>query len=462
MPKRIVVVGAGLGGLTAAALLAQAGHQVTLLEQGDWIGGKSRRITLAGQTIDTGPSLLTFPAVWEKFLATYRSLGGEARDLQLHTLPEVGRYFFRGDAIDLPVPKDHPWHQSWSRFAKEHEGLDEPITKLLTSLPLDPSSLPALAKLLTRYGSRLNTRSYLKSLTWLPEGLRELIAIHTLNAGVSPEKTLPIYASMTAIMAKHGIAVPKGGVNEIALLMAELAEKSGADIRLSTPAVKISKGRVETARETFECDLVVSGLDHQVTTSLINGKQPEPARTRSCSGVAIYAALKQPLPEGTVTHSVVMPDSPQALYDSLNSNSAPAQTMTFVNYYQTGDIYQNSKPTVAVLLTAPADAANSNLNTPWVRKELDRVSKLIGLGRPIDELFEEHLVLNASYFGSYGAPGGALYGATRPLWQSGPFSWPKYRNPFRPWLYQVGASVHPGGGMPAVIGGAMNAVSKLL
>ncbi|MEL0316842.1 MAG: FAD-dependent oxidoreductase, partial [Aquiluna sp.] len=70
MPKRIVVVGAGLGGLTAAALLAQAGHQVTLLEQGDWIGGKSRRITLAGQTIDTGPSLLTFPAVWQKFLAT--------------------------------------------------------------------------------------------------------------------------------------------------------------------------------------------------------------------------------------------------------------------------------------------------------------------------------------------------------------------------------------------------------
>ncbi|MGA1718777.1 MAG: FAD-dependent oxidoreductase, partial [Aquiluna sp.] len=44
MPKNIVVIGAGLGGLTSAALLAQKGHKVTVLEQGDWIGGKSRRI----------------------------------------------------------------------------------------------------------------------------------------------------------------------------------------------------------------------------------------------------------------------------------------------------------------------------------------------------------------------------------------------------------------------------------
>jgi Phytoene dehydrogenase and related proteins len=57
MAKDIVVIGAGLGGLTSAALLAQAGHNVTVLEQGDWIGGKSRRIEVAGQTIDTGPSL---------------------------------------------------------------------------------------------------------------------------------------------------------------------------------------------------------------------------------------------------------------------------------------------------------------------------------------------------------------------------------------------------------------------
>ncbi|MTA05232.1 MAG: FAD-dependent oxidoreductase, partial [Actinobacteria bacterium] len=61
-PRRVVVIGAGLGGLSSAALLARAGHDVTVIDKNDWIGGKSRRIEVAGQRIDTGPSLITFPA----------------------------------------------------------------------------------------------------------------------------------------------------------------------------------------------------------------------------------------------------------------------------------------------------------------------------------------------------------------------------------------------------------------
>ena len=462
MPKDIVVIGAGLGGLTATALLAQAGHRVTLLEQGDWIGGKSRRIEVAGQTIDTGPSLLTFPGVWQKFLSRYRELGGEAKDLELKILPEVGRYFFRGDAIDLPVPKEHLWHEPWQRFAREHEDLEGPITKLLTSGPLDTTTLPALGELIKRYGIWLNTSAYLRRLHWMPEGLKELIAIHTLNAGVSPEKTLPIYASMTAVMASQGIAVPKGGVNEIPQLMAKLAKESGAEIITSCKVERIAKGQVVTSSKTYTPELIVSGLDDQRTRQLLTGRKPIPATRRSCSGVAIYATLTKTLPNETVTHSVVMPDEPSELYAALNGNLAPEQTMTFVNYYLPGDIYENTKPTVAVLLTAPADGASPDLKTPWVRGELDRVSSLMGLDQPIDQLFEDHKILTADYFGSFGAPGGALYGATRPLWQSGPFHKPAYRSAFRPWLYQVGASVHPGGGIPAVIGGAMNSVERLL
>ena len=63
MTSKVVVIGAGLGGLAASALLARQGHEVTLLEGQDWVGGKSRRIELDGQRIDTGPSLVTFPHV---------------------------------------------------------------------------------------------------------------------------------------------------------------------------------------------------------------------------------------------------------------------------------------------------------------------------------------------------------------------------------------------------------------
>ena len=73
-PRRIVVLGAGIGGLAAAALLAQAGHDVTVLESNDWIGGKSRRIEIGGQRIDTGPSLVTFPAVWDELIRDRKSV----------------------------------------------------------------------------------------------------------------------------------------------------------------------------------------------------------------------------------------------------------------------------------------------------------------------------------------------------------------------------------------------------
>ena len=461
--KKIVVLGAGLSGLASAALLAQAGHHVTVLEQGDWIGGKSRRLTLAGQTVDTGPSLVTFPGVWQKFLDRYRDLGGTVQSPpEFVRLPEVGRYFFQGDQIDIPIPEGHKWFEPWQRFTKEHAELSGAITKLLTTGPKDLASLPALGQLLRVYGARLTTSSYLDGLSWMPKGLKDLIAIHTLNAGVAPNQTLPIYASMTAVMATDGITVPKGGVNELPRFMAKLAKESGAEIRLNTKVTKISRDGVTTSDEFFAADAVVSSLDAAVTDHLLTGKPLAAAKSRSCSGVAIYAALREPLPGGTVTHSVVMPDRPEDLYRSLRKQQPPEQTMTFVNYYLPGDIYQNEKATVAVLLTAPADGAANDLETPWVRKEVDRVSSLIGLDKPIDSYFEEHKILNAEYFGEWGHPAGALYGAKNPMWQSGPFHNPGYRSPLRPWLYRVGASVHPGGGIPAVIGGAMNAIAPLI
>jgi hypothetical protein len=65
------------------------------------------------------------------------------------------------------------------------------VTRLLTADPVDRRTLPALGGLLRIYGRRLTTRSYLDGLPWLPDGLREVIAIHTLNAGVSPTARPP-------------------------------------------------------------------------------------------------------------------------------------------------------------------------------------------------------------------------------------------------------------------------------
>jgi phytoene desaturase len=466
--RRIIVIGAGLGGLASAALLARAGHDVTVLESNSWVGGKSRRIDVAGQRIDTGPSLVTFPAVIEKFLQRFNELGQrntrKAQDiasLELQRLPEVGRYFFRGHSANLPVEKGHVWKPAWDRFEAEHGPLGHHITTMLTNDPWGPAILPAAAKLFRHYGARLNTKKYLNGLTWMPENLREVISIHTLNAGVAPSETLALFATMPAVMATDGVWVPEGGVNELPQMLARLATESGASIRLGERVTSVSRRRVVTDAATYEPDIIVSGLDAGVLDGLL-GKKIKKSRSASCSGIAVFAVLDEELPSDVLTHSVIMPDDPDELYESLKNLTLPAQTMAFLNYYRAGHIYPNERPTVAILLTAPPDGKRYDIKDAFVQREMTRISEVLGLPRQLSDMITDHSILHPEYFSEFGGLGGALYGEGHPWWRSGPFHSPTYSSPLRPWLWRVGASVHPGGGIPAVLGGALISTNRLL
>jgi phytoene desaturase len=466
--KSIVVIGAGISGLATAALLAKAGHKVTVLEGSDWIGGKSKRITVDGQRMDTGPALVTFPGVWKEFLRRYDNLGdtsiqaSQIAPIEFEPLSEVGEYFYKGDKCLLPVEPGNKWHESWNRFEAIHGKLDKEITTLLTNTSMSPKAVPAVSKLVSNYGLRLTTKSYLDGLKWLPEGLKEVISIHTLNAGVAPESTLALFATMPAVMATQQVLVPVGGVNEIPLTLEKLARHAGAEIRLNEKVTSISKGKVTTTQGSYSADLVISSLDAKVTDRLLGKKTQEQNRKMSCSGVAIYAVLEQDLPQATKTHSVIMPDDPAALHKSLGSKELPEQSMVFVNYYKAGHIYPNKKSTVAVLITAPADGKHYGIESDFAKRELERVSQVMGLPKNIKEYFGEFQILDPEYFSGWGATGGALYGEARKIWQSGPLHHPKHSSLLRPWLWRVGASTHPGGGIPAVLGGTLIATEKLL
>lgn len=465
--SRVVVVGGGMGGLAAAALLGRAGHAVTLLEANDRLGGKSRRVELDGRRMDTGPSLVTFPGVWEELLRRLDSPGnpGEAAEvasLQLRRMPEVGRYHYRGEEVSLPVEDGHPWKEAWDRFARIHGGLGPQVTRLLTADPIDRRTLPALGGLLRAYGTKLTTRSYLDSLPWLPDGLREVIAIHTLNAGVSPERTPALYASMPAVMARDGVFAPEGGVYEIVLALERLARLAGVEVRTGEPVREISAGKVLTDRGTYRADAVVGGLDAGRLEGLLEDGRRENGKRLSCSGVAVYAALREELPEPIPPHSVVLPSDPAALHASLEAGREPEETMAFVNHYRAGEVYPNDGGTLALLLTAPANGREYGLEDPFVEREVGRISRAVGLRRSATAYFGEHLVLDPGYFGEWGSVGGALYGEARPFWRSGPLHRPRYNDRRRPWLWRVGASVHPGGGIPAVLGGAMISTGRLI
>jgi phytoene desaturase len=256
--------------------------------------------------------------------------------------------------------------------------------------------------------------------------------------------------------------VPEGGVYEIVRALAELARASGVELRTGEPVRRIEPGRVRTAEAEYRAGVVVSGLDADRLSALLKPGEKRPQKRLSCSGIAVYAALREEVPVELETHGVVLPSSPAALYESLEAGEEPEEAMAFVDYYRPGEPYPNDGNVLALGLTAPANGRAYDLDDAFVEREIERVSRKIGLPKPVPEYFGEHRVLHPRYFGAWGSAGGALYGAVRPFWMSGPLHRPRYSDCSRPWLWRVGASVHPGGGIPAVLGGAMVSTSRLL
>ena len=461
---RIAVLGAGLGGLASAALLASRGHQVDVFEKNSWLGGKSRRIELNGSYVDTGPSLFTFEGVWQKFLDTYdENLGRKASknlaQLDLVPLQSLGTYYFQDEVLNLPVDSDHRLSAQWHRFSETHQKLLKPITDLLTT---DPSLfgkdalrlMSSTSKLIGTYKFNLSTEAYVNNLSWMDDKLKEIIKIHTLNAGVSPNETIAIFASMAAIMANHGVSIPKGGINEVPQALGRLAEHAGARIHLSSAVGYVAKNKLEANGEEHYFDVAVSSIDDNSLANLM-GKPKQPTGNYSCSGVAIYASFASPL-QVSEMHSVVMPDNPDEMHKNLGDRQEPEQTMAFVNYYPKHEIYPGDFDSAAILLTAPANGKHYNLGSDWVGSQLEFIEQKLGIRLPT---ITDHQVLDPSYFSTLGTYGGALYGKKKPFWVSGPFHQPSYKA--NSWLYRVGSQVHPGGGIPAVLGGAMIATGRI-
>jgi phytoene desaturase len=266
---------------------------------------------------------------------------------------------------------------------------------------------------------------------------------------------------MAAVMAEDGVFVPKGGVYEIAKGLENLARAAGVDLHTGEHVLRVTPGVVQTTAATYTSDYVVSAVDGGILEGLM-GKRSAPPRKLSCSGVAIFGVLEEELPADIVTHSVMMPEEPDALFRSLGKRQRPHETMAFLNYYRAGDIYPNTQPVAALLLTAPPDGKACSFDDDFVQRESRRFSDLMGLAKPITDMMTEHTILDPEYFAGFGAVGGALYGAPAPWWRSGPFHSPAYNSPRTPWLWRVGSSVHPGGGIPAVLGGVLISTRRML
>jgi len=288
---RVVVVGAGLSGLSAALRLAGAGRQVTVLEREAVPGGRNGLLERDGYRFDTGPTVLTMPDLIADALG---AVGEELDDwLTLKPLDPLYRAFYPdGSVLDVHADVDAMAEEIRSVIgAREADGycryvhfvsqlyryeMRDFIDRQIDS-PLDLVT-PNLARLVALGGFRRlapKVSQYLKD----PRTQR-VFSFQAMYAGLSPYDALAIYAVIAYMDAVAGVYVPEGGMHAVPRALAGAAEKHGVQIRYGTEVARVeSSGARATAvitqdGERIPLDAVVLTADLPVAYRDLLGEQP--------------------------------------------------------------------------------------------------------------------------------------------------------------------------------------------
>ncbi|AWN24523.1 NAD(P)/FAD-dependent oxidoreductase [Deinococcus irradiatisoli] len=433
-----------MAGLSLAALLGAAGHPVTVYEAGD-LGGKLYKLHLVGLDFSTGPSLFTFPGVWRRYLAAL----SEADHLDLRPLPGgLGLHHTPYGALPLPLPPEHPLFAEWQRYVARVQPLRPHVETLLTIPPrlTDPVFLRASAALGRVIGPHLSAERWIAAQRFSPP-LAHALRTHALNAGLSPQDAPALYALLPALIADE-VSRPAGGMGALRSELVRFCLDRKVVLRARTPvlAVDAARAEVQLRRQHERHALLVSALDPARLAEL-RGQPVRSGRRRTVSGLAIYAVTAQPcdLP----ATSILPPSDFGVFRQALRAAALPPDTLALVH----AEGRQR-----AVLLTVPATGQPLSPDHPWVRGQVGRVERSLG-SAPLLDLAEATAFLGPDHYARLGTPGGSIYGAAYPLWRAGPVHPQPYR--LSDTLWQVGTAVHPGGGIPAILGGAL-IVSRLL
>ncbi len=356
----------------------------------------------------------------------------ESDPLDLRPLPGgLGLHHTPFGPVPLPVPPDHDLFPHWQRYVHEVEPLGPHVETLLTTAP----RLTSAAFLRASAALGRVTRPHLSAGSWLrsrrfPPALHHALAVQSLNSGLGPEQASVLYALLPALIADE-VLRPAAGMG--ALLDALLAFCAARGVAV------LPGGPVTDLRQLAGHSTVVSAVDPSRLARLLG--RPVPDAPLTVSGVALYARLPAHLVARLPATSVLTPSDYRQFAAAMSARALPADTLALIHA---------DTERLAVLLTAPATGRTYPLDHPWVQAQLNRIEEKLGVSGLSNT---DALSLTPADFALSGAPGGAIYGRAYPAWRSGPFHPQPYRLSQR--LWQVGTGVHPGGGLPAVMGGAL-------
>ena len=482
-----------MGGLSAAARLATLGHDVVVCEQSDTVGGKLGVLERDGFTFDTGPSLLTLPAIYrDLFLSTGRPL---EESVELVPVDPVARYRFPAvdghdvTWLDVPNASRHRLHvaldehlgpgagDDWDRFLDRAHTIWQ-----VTRGPFLESPLTGARDLLRLARRASDVRTVAPGTTLRGLGRRHLrdprlrmfLDRYATYTGSDPRRAPAALAVVPYVEQTFGAWYVVGGLRRLGEAVLRRAQDRGVVVRTGADVTRVlvEGGRacgVELADgERLAADVVVANSDaSHLYTDLLPGDVGASARKRlsratpSLSGVVLLLALRGRTPD-LAHHTVLFPDDYDAEFDSVfGRRGRPARPVHDPTVYVSAPDDPALRPdddheAWFVLVNAPrhgtgGDPATVDWDAPGLAASYaDRVLEVMA-ARGLDV---RHRVLwrevrtPADLERATRAPGGAIYG-TSSNGARAAFLRPSNASPV-PGLFLVGGSSHPGGGLPLV------------
>lgn len=285
--KKVIVIGSGFAGLSAASNLAADGFEVTLLEKNSVPGGRARQFKAEGFVFDMGPSWYWMPDVFEDYFARFGKKTSDYYDL-VRLDPSYQIYFGQDDVMRVPAGIEaleamFERYEAGSaanlrKFLEEARykyqvGMSEFVHKPSHSLWefADLRIFMSLFRLQMFQSMSAHVRRLFKN-----EKLIQLLEFPVLFLGATPEKTPALYSMMNYADMALGTWYPKGGMHEIVRAMVALAEELGVKVLLNQEVkhIEVPNGRatrVLTSDAEYEADIVVGGADyHHVEQHLLS------------------------------------------------------------------------------------------------------------------------------------------------------------------------------------------------
>ncbi|MFD5619256.1 phytoene desaturase [Streptomyces yangpuensis] len=334
----VVVIGAGLSGLSAALHLLGAGRRVTVVEREDLPGGRAGRLDRGGYRIDTGPTVLTMPDLADEAFAAvgdslhrrvelvplhpaYRASFADGSTLDVHTdgeamAAEVERFAGAGEAAGYRRLRG--WLERIHR-AQMRRFIDANFDSPLDLLTGDLARLAALGGF-----GRLDRRiaGFLKD-----ERLQRVFTFQALYAGVPPARALAAYAVIAYMDTVAGVYFPRGGMHALPRAMADAATGAGAELRYGEPVTGLERRgeritAVITAEDRIPCDAVVLTPDLPVAYRLLGRRPRRPVRLRhSPSAVVLHAGTDRTWPQ-LAHHTISFGAAWRTTFDELTRHGS--------------------------------------------------------------------------------------------------------------------------------------------